>query len=293
MKRKENESVKVFALGGVGEIGKNMYCVEIDSEIFIVDAGLMFPGDEMFGIDIVIPDITYLVENQERVKGLFITHGHEDHIGGIVYVLRKLSIPVYATKLTVGLIQEKLGEAGMLGRVDLKTIDSNSTVEFNTTTVSFFGTTHSIPDSVGVCFHTSKGAIVYTGDFKFDQTPIGNSGADLGKMAQIGNEGVLCLLSDSTNAERPGYTGSEKEVGVEISKVFYGAEGRIIVASFASNVHRIQQVFDAAAETGRKVAVVGRSMVKVVDIARRLGYLDVPEGMVISLQEVDNFQRKR
>lgn len=144
MKRKENESVKVFALGGVGEIGKNMYCVEIDSEIFIVDAGLMFPGDEMFGIDIVIPDITYLVENQERVKGLFITHGHEDHIGGIVYVLRKLSIPVYATKLTVGLIQEKLGEAGMLGRVDLKTIDSNSTVEFNTTTVSFFGTTHSI-----------------------------------------------------------------------------------------------------------------------------------------------------
>lgn len=139
-----------------------MYCVEIDSEIFIVDAGLMFPGDEMFGIDIVIPDITYLVENQERVKGLFITHGHEDHIGGIVYVLRKLSIPVYATKLTVGLIQEKLGEAGMLGRVDLKTIDSNSTVEFNTTTVSFFGTTHSIPDSVGVCFHTSKGAVVYT-----------------------------------------------------------------------------------------------------------------------------------
>ena len=219
MKRKENESVKVFALGGVGEIGKNMYCVEIDSEIFIVDAGLMFPGDEMFGIDIVIPDITYLVENQERVKGLFITHGHEDHIGGIVYVLRKLSIPVYATKLTVGLIQEKLGEAGMLGRVDLKTIDSNSTVEFNTTTVSFFGTTHSIPDSVGVCFHTSKGAVVYTGDFKFDQTPIGNSGADLGKMAQIGNEGVLCLLSDRTNAERPGYTGSEKEVGVEINSL--------------------------------------------------------------------------
>ncbi|MEH6977546.1 ribonuclease J1 [Bacillus pseudomycoides] len=293
MKRKEIDSVKVFALGGVGEIGKNMYCVEIDSEIFIVDAGLMFPGDEMFGIDIVIPDITYLVENQERVKGLFITHGHEDHIGGIVYVLRKLSIPVYATKLTVGLIQEKLGEAGMLGRVDLKTIDSNSAVEFNTTTVSFFGTTHSIPDSVGVCFHTSQGAIVYTGDFKFDQTPIGNSGADLGKMAQIGNEGVLCLLSDSTNAERPGYTGSEKEVGIEISKVFYNAEGRIIVASFASNVHRIQQVFDAAAETGRKVAVVGRSMVKVVDIARRLGYLDVPDGMVISLQEVDNFPEKK
>lgn len=293
MKRKEIDVVKVFALGGVGEIGKNMYCVEIDSEIFIVDAGLMFPEDEMFGIDIVIPDITYLEENKDRVKGLFITHGHEDHIGGISYVLRKLSVPVYATKLTLGLIQEKLSEAGMLGRVDLKMIDSNSTVEFQTTTVSFFGTTHSIPDSVGVCFHTSKGAIVYTGDFKFDQTPIGNSGADIGKMAQIGNEGVLCLLSDSTNAERPGYTGSEREVGLEISKVFYNAEGRLIVASFASNVHRIQQVFDAAYETGRKVAVVGRSMVKVVDIARRLGYLHIPEGMLISLQDIENYPERQ
>ncbi|WP_242219453.1 ribonuclease J [Bacillus cereus group sp. BfR-BA-01380] len=293
MKKKEIDTVKVFALGGVGEIGKNMYCVEIDSEIFIVDAGLMFPEEEMFGIDIVIPDITYLVENKERVKGLFLTHGHEDHIGGIVYVLRKLDIPVYGTKLTNGLVKEKLGEAGMLGRVDLKTIDSNSTVEFDTTTVSFFKTTHSIPDAVGVCFHTSQGAIVYTGDFKFDQTPIGNNGADIGKMAQIGNEGVLCLLSDSTNAERPGYTGSEREVGVEISKVFYNSDGRIIVASFASNVHRIQQVFDAAYETGRKVAVVGRSMVKVVDIAYNLGYLNIPDGMLISLQDVDNYPEKK
>lgn len=293
MKKKEIDTVKVFALGGVGEIGKNMYCVEIDSEIFIVDAGLMFPEEEMFGIDIVIPDITYLVENKERVKGLFLTHGHEDHIGGIVYVLRKLDIPVYGTKLTNGLVKEKLGEAGMLGRVDLRTIDSNATVEFDTTTVSFFKTTHSIPDAVGVCFHTSQGAIVYTGDFKFDQTPVGNNGADIGKMAQIGNEGVLCLLSDSTNAERPGYTGSEREVGVEISKVFYNSEGRIIVASFASNVHRIQQVFDAAYETGRKVAVVGRSMVKVVDIAYNLGYLNIPDGMLISLQDVDNYPEKK
>ncbi|ENQ3106586.1 ribonuclease J [Bacillus cereus] len=293
MKKKEIDTVKVFALGGVGEIGKNMYCVEIDSEIFIVDAGLMFPEEEMFGIDIVIPDITYLVENKERVKGLFLTHGHEDHIGGIVYVLRKLDIPVYGTKLTNGLVKEKLGEAGMLGRVDLRTIDSNATVEFDTSTVSFFNTTHSIPDAVGVCFHTSQGAIVYTGDFKFDQTPIGNNGADIGKMAQIGNEGVLCLLSDSTNAERPGYTGSEREVGIEISKVFYNSEGRIIVASFASNVHRIQQVFDAAYETGRKVAVVGRSMVKVVDIAYNLGYLNIPDGMLISLQDVDNYPEKK
>jgi ribonuclease J len=290
---KETELVKVFALGGVGEIGKNMYCVEIDSDIYIVDAGLMFPEEEMFGIDIVIPDITYLETNKERVKALFLTHGHEDHIGGIAYVLRKLHIPVYGTKLTLGLVEAKLSEAGLLGKVTLKTIDANSVVNFRTTTVSFFRTNHSIPDSVGVAFHTSQGAIVYTGDFKFDQTPVDKYGADIGKMAQLGNEGVLCLLSDSTNAERPGYTGSESAVGVEISKEFYKAEGRILVASFASNVHRIQQVFDAAYEHGRKVAVVGRSMVKVVDIAHNLGYLHIPDGMMISLQDIDNYPERQ
>ncbi|MDG4655956.1 ribonuclease J [Ectobacillus antri] len=293
MEIKETELVKVFALGGVGEIGKNMYCVEIDSDIYIVDAGLMFPEEEMFGIDIVIPDITYLETNKERVKALFLTHGHEDHIGGIAYVLRKLHIPVYGTKLTLGLVEAKLSEAGLLGKVTLKTIDANSVVNFRTTTVSFFRTNHSIPDSVGVAFHTSQGAIVYTGDFKFDQTPVDKYGADIGKMAQLGNEGVLCLLSDSTNAERPGYTGSESAVGVEISKEFYKAEGRILVASFASNVHRIQQVFDAAYEHGRKVAVVGRSMVKVVDIAHNLGYLHIPDGMMISLQDIDNYPERQ
>ncbi|UOY93622.1 ribonuclease J [Ectobacillus sp. JY-23] len=293
MEIKETELVKVFALGGVGEIGKNMYCVEIDSDIYIVDAGLMFPDEEMFGIDIVIPDITYLETNKERVKALFLTHGHEDHIGGIAYVLRKLHIPVYGTKLTLGLVEAKLSEAGLLGKVTLKTIDANSVVNFRTTTVSFFRTNHSIPDSVGVAFHTSQGAIVYTGDFKFDQTPVDKYGADIGKMAKLGHEGVLCLLSDSTNAERPGYTGSESAVGVEISKEFYKAEGRILVASFASNVHRIQQVFDAAYEHGRKVAVVGRSMVKVVDIAHNLGYLHIPDGMMISLQDIDNYPERQ
>jgi ribonuclease J len=290
---KETESVKVFALGGVGEIGKNMYAVEIDSDIFIIDAGLMFPEEEMFGIDIVIPDITYLEVNKERVKALFLTHGHEDHIGGISYVLRKLQIPVYGTRLTLGLVEEKLSEAGLLGRVTLKTIDSNSVVKFEKTSVSFFRTNHSIPDSVGVAFHTSQGAVVYTGDFKFDQTPVDKYSADIGKMAQLGYNGVLCLLSDSTNAERPGYTGSEKAVGVEISKVFYNAEGRILIATFASNVHRIQQVFDAAYENGRKVAVVGRSMVKVVDIAYNLGYLQIPDGMLISPQDIDNYPERK
>ncbi|MFX3624675.1 MAG: ribonuclease J [Ectobacillus sp.] len=289
MKQKETESVKVFALGGVGEIGKNMYITEIDSDIFIVDAGLMFPEEEMFGIDIVIPDITYLVENKERVKALFITHGHEDHIGGISYVLRKLQIPVYGTRLTLGLVESKLSEAGLLGRVDLKTIDANSVIKFENTSVSFFRTNHSIPDSVGVAFHTSQGAVVYTGDFKFDQTPVDQYTADIGKMAQLGSEGVLCLLSDSTNAERPGHTGSEKAVGVEISKVFHDAEGRILVATFASNIHRIQQVFDAAYENNRKVAVVGRSMIKVVDIAFNLGYLNIPDGVLISPQDIDNY----
>ncbi|WP_028399036.1 ribonuclease J [Ectobacillus panaciterrae] len=293
METKETESVKVFALGGVGEIGKNMYGVEIDSDIFIVDAGLMFPEEEMFGIDIVIPDITYLEANKERVKALFLTHGHEDHIGGIAYVLRKLHIPVYGTRLTLGLVEAKLSEAGLLGRVKLKTIDANSVVKFETTSVSFFRTNHSIPDSVGVAFGTSQGAVVYTGDFKFDQTPVDKYSADIGKMAQLGNEGVLCLLSDSTNAERPGYTGSEKAVGVEISKEFYSAEGRILIASFASNVHRIQQVFDAAYEHGRKVAVVGRSMVKVVDIAYNLGYLHIPDGMLISLQDIDSYPERK
>ncbi|WP_416826824.1 ribonuclease J [Ectobacillus polymachus] len=289
MRSKEIEKVRVFALGGVGEIGKNMYGVEVDSDIFIVDAGLKFPEEEMFGIDIVIPDITYLEENKERVKALFLTHGHEDHIGGISYVLRKLQIPVYGTRLTLGLVEEKLREAGLLGRVTLKPIDANSIVMFDKASVSFFRTNHSIPDSVGVAINTSQGAIVYTGDFKFDQTPVDNYRADIGKMAQLGNEGVLCLLSDSTNAERPGYTGSEKAVGAEISKVFSSAEGRIIIATFASNVHRIQQVLDAAYENDRKVVVVGTSMVKVVDIASKLGYLHIAEDMLISTQEIDKY----
>jgi ribonuclease J len=284
-----SEKIKVFALGGVGEIGKNMYVVEVDENIFVVDAGLMFPDDDMLGIDLVIPDITYLVENHERVKGIFLTHGHEDHIGGLSYVLKRLPVPVYGTKLTLGLVELKLKEAGILQSSDVRLIDENSNLKMGNTEITFFRTNHSIPDSVGVCFHTTQGVIVHTGDFKFDQTPVDGKQAELGKMAAIGEKGVLCLLSDSTNAERPGTTGSELLVGQQISDVFYRAEGRVIVASFASNVHRIQQVFDAASCSNRKIAIVGRSMVNVVNVAIRLGYLNVDEENIIDISDINNY----
>lgn len=289
MSKLNTEKIRVFALGGVGEIGKNMYVVEVDEDIFVVDAGLMFPDDDMLGVDIVIPDITYLVENVERVRAIFLTHGHEDHIGGLPYVLRKLNVPVYGTKLTNGLVEEKLKEAGILHKAKLSLIDANSVINFGQTKITFFRTNHSIPDSVGVVFHTSQGLIVHTGDFKFDQSPVDGIHAEIGKMATIGDEGVLCLLSDSTNAERPGHTPSEMVVGQGIADVFRQTTGRIIITTFASNVHRIQQVMDAAAKTNRKVAAVGRSMVKVISIALELGYLRVPDDLLIEIEDIHKY----
>ncbi|MGL4521573.1 MAG: ribonuclease J [Bacilli bacterium] len=286
----QHDSIRVFALGGVGEVGKNMYVVEVDDAIFVLDSGLKFPDEEMYGIDLVTPDITYLYENKERIQGIFLTHGHEDHIGGIPYTLRKIRVPIYGTALTLALVEEKLSEHGMRDcRHLLKEIGSDTTLKFGAVSVSFFRTTHSIPDSVGIAVHTVHGAIVFTGDFKFDQTPVDRYSSELGKMALLGEQGVLCLLSDSTNAERPGYSPSERIVGQKLSKVFHSAKGRIIVASFASNVHRLQQVFDAADENMRKVAVVGRSMVKVVDIAYQLGYLHFDEDMLISVNDVSKY----
>lgn len=291
---KENiEKVRVFALGGVGEIGKNMYVVEVDEDIIVVDAGLMFPDDDMLGVDIVIPDVSYLVENEDRVRGIILTHGHEDHIGGLSYVLKKINVPVYATKLTLGLVEEKLKEAGVLRHTTLRLIDSNSQLTIGSTKVSFFRTNHSIPDSVGVCVETSQGAVVHTGDFKFDQTPVDGKQAEIGKMAAIGERGVLCLLSDSTNAERPGTTKSETEVGQGIADVFDKTEGRIIVTTFASNVHRIQQVIHASVKTNRKLAVVGKSMIRVITIATRLGYLDAPKDLFIDIDEVSKYRDER
>ncbi|WP_096199416.1 ribonuclease J [Bacillus sp. FJAT-45350] len=284
------EKIRVFALGGVGEIGKNMYVVEVGEDIVVIDSGLMFPDDDMLGIDIVIPDVSYLVENADRVRGIILTHGHEDHIGGLPYVLKKLQVPVYGTKLTLGLVEEKLKEAGSLKSSTLKLIDSNSKITIGAVNVSFFRTNHSIPDSVGVCIETSQGAIVHTGDFKFDQTPVDGKRADIGKMSAIGEKGVLCLLSDSTNAERPGSTASESVIGQGISEVFQETEGRIIVTTFASNVHRIQQVIHAAAKANRKVAIIGRSMIKVITIATKLGYLKAPKDIFIEVDEVNKLK---
>ncbi|WP_332630622.1 ribonuclease J [Halalkalibacter flavus] len=290
MSKEYIEKVRVFALGGVGEIGKNMYVVEVDEDILVVDAGLMFPDDDMLGVDIVIPDVSYLVENAERVQGIFLTHGHEDHIGGLSYVLKKINVPVYGTKLTLGLVEEKLKEAGIFRHSTLHLIDANSRLTIGSTSVSFFRTNHSIPDSVGICFETSQGAVVHTGDFKFDQTPVDGKHADIGKMAAIGERGVLCLLSDSTNAERPGTTKSEIEVGQGIAEVFEKTEGRIIVTTFASNVHRIQQVIQASIRANRKLVVVGKSMVRVITIATKLGYIDAPKDLFIDIDEIGKYR---
>ncbi|MFD2371357.1 ribonuclease J [Brevibacillus sp. GCM10020057] len=284
---KSNHSVLIFALGGVGEIGKNMYVVQTEDDIVVIDAGLKFPEEEMLGIDMVIPDITYLEEHRDKVRGIIVTHGHEDHIGGLSYVLKHLNVPVYATKLTLGLIDAKLKEAGILNDTKRVLINSDSEIVLGKMKATFFRVNHSIPDCVGVCLDTPEGYIVHTGDFKFDQTPINNQTADLAKMAMIGDRGVLCLLSDSTNAERPGFTGSERSVGIAIKDVFSKATGRIIISTFASNVHRIQQVVDAAAQFNRKLTVVGRSMQNVINISRELGYLFVPEGLIVDTDEIN------
>jgi len=287
--KKKNETIKVIPLGGVGEIGKNMTVIEVDEEIFVVDSGLMFPENEMLGIDIVIPDISYLVENKDRIKGIFLTHGHEDAIGSLGYVLQKIKAPVYGTKLTIALAKMRLREENVKEEVKYYTVHSDTRLRFNGVEVTFFRTTHSIPDSVGVAIHTSEGAIVHTGEFKFDQAAKGLYSPDIGKMAQIGQNGVFMLLSDSTEAERPGHTTSEEVIASQLSDAFHMAKGRIIVASYASNLIRIQQVFDAAYENGRKVAVSGKSMQRVNDIAIKLGYLNIQEDILVSLQEIAEY----
>ncbi|WP_440118879.1 ribonuclease J [Paenibacillus sp. QZ-Y1] len=293
-KKNNNDKLMIFALGGVGEIGKNMYVIQYANDIVVVDAGLKFPEEDMLGIDIVIPDISYLTENRDKVRAIILTHGHEDHIGGLPYVLKHLNVPVYGTRLTLGLVENKLKEANLLGDTKRILIDADSEIQLGSTLkASFFATNHSIPDSVGVCVETPEGAVVHTGDFKFDHTPVNGQYADLQRMAQIGTNGVLALLSDSTNAEKPGFTPSEKNVGIVLEDIFRKASQRVVVATFASNVHRIQQVINAAEVTGRKVAVIGRSMVNVVGIASELGYLEIPDGMIIEPEEVGKMAADR
>lgn len=292
-KKNNQDKLLIFALGGVGEIGKNMYVVQYNDDIVVVDAGLKFPEEDMLGIDIVIPDVGYLVENKDKVRGIIITHGHEDHIGGLPYVMKSLNVPLYATKLTLGLIEVKLKEAGLLGDTKRILISADSELKLGSITASFFKTNHSIPDSVGVCLDTPEGIVVHTGDFKFDHTPVNDQFADLQRIAAIGSKGVLALLSDSTNAERPGYTPSESNVGNELEDIFRKSTQRVVVATFASNVHRIQQVINASIATRRKIAVVGRSMVNVVTIASELGYLNIPEGMIVEPEEVNRMAADR
>lgn len=290
MTKKKNELIRIIPLGGVGEIGKAMYVVEIDEELFVVDSGLMFPEDEMLGIDIVIPDITYLEENKDRVKGIFLTHGHEDAIGSIAYVLQKVKAPVYGSKLTIALAKEHLKELPAPHQVKFFEVTNRSRMNFNATYVTFFHTTHSIPDSLGVVFHTSEGAIVHTGEFKFDQSATGKFKPDLAKMAQLGEEGVFILLSESSEAERPGYTTSEIVIEEQLSKTFHSAPGRILVAVYASNFIRIQQVFTQAQKSFRKVVIVGKPLEKAVDLGVQLGYLTAEEDTIIPISEMQKYQ---
>ena len=271
MARKPNK-LKIIPLGGLGEIGKNITVLEYKDDIIIIDCGMSFPEDEMLGIDIVIPDITYLFKNKEKIRGMVLTHGHEDHIGGIPYVLKRLNMPVYGTKLTLGLIENKLKEHN-ISNVKLNEVKASDIIKLGCFSIEFVKTSHSIPDSVALAINTPVGVVFHTGDFKIDYTPINGNLIDLHKFAEIGSKGVLVLLADSTNVERPGYTMSERTVGDTFNDIFLKAPQRIIVATFASNVHRVQQVFDAAELYNKKVVVSGRSMINTVNVAKDLGYL--------------------
>lgn len=290
---KRKSKIKIIPLGGLGEIGKNMTVIEYEDEIMIIDCGMAFPDGDLYGIDVIIPDVTYLIKNKDKIKGFFITHGHEDHIGALPYILKQINIPIYATKFTVGLIESKLEEHKILSECTLNTVEPGDIIPLNKIKIEFIRNNHSIVDSCSLAIHTPLGVIIHTGDFKVDFTPIDGMVMDLQRFAQLGKKGVLLLMADSTNATHPGYTMSEKTVGETLENLFLKAKGRIIVSTFASNVHRLQQISDAAVKHNRKIAFSGRSMEKISEIAIRLGYLFIPEGTIIGLDEVKKYANDR
>ena len=286
--------VRIIPLGGLNEIGKNMTVFECANDMFILDCGLAFPDADMPGVDIVIPDFTYVERNRDKIRGVVITHGHEDHIGGLAYFLKKINVPVYATRLTIGLIEGKLREQGLYGKVTLNVVEPKKTVKMGCMAVEFIKVNHSIPDSVGMAIHTPAGIIVHTGDFKVDYSPIDGEIIDLARFGELGSRGVLALMADSTNAERPGYTHSERTVGESFDKLFKKGEGkRIIIATFSSNIHRVQQIINCAVRYDRKVAVFGRSMVNVINTAIELGYLKAPDGLIIDIETMNRYDSER
>ena len=287
------EKLKIIPLGGLNEIGKNMTAYEYGGEIIVVDCGMAFPGDDMYGIDLIIPDVSYLIKNRARIRGLFITHGHEDHVGAIPYVLKQLNMPIYCTRFTAGLIKLKLEEHGLVKSTKLITVEPGKSVRAGKFTVEFIHVNHSIADSVAFAIHTHMGTIVHTGDFKIDSTPIDGEVIDLARFGELGKEGVLALLADSTNVERPGFTPSEKTVGATFTRQFQGCDDRIIVTTFASNVHRIQQVLDAAAQCGRKVAVTGRSMENMMKVSTELGYMKVPKNTLMDINKIKGLPKNK
>lgn len=293
-KEVKRTAVRIIPLGGLNEIGKNMTVFECSNDMFILDCGLSFPDSDMPGVDIVIPDFAYVERNRDRIRGIVITHGHEDHIGGLAYLLKKVNVPVYATRLTIGLIEGKLKEQGLSGKVSLNVVEPRKTVKMGCMAVEFIKVNHSIPDSVGMAIHTPAGVIVHTGDFKVDYTPIDGKIIDLARFGELGSKGVLALMSESTNAERPGYTHSERTVGASFDKLFQKGEGkRIIIATFSSNIHRVQQIINCAVKYGRKVAVFGRSMVNVINTAIELGYLNVPDGIIIDIEMMSRYESEK
>ena len=291
--RFKKEKLKIIPLGGLLEIGKNITVFEYENDIILVDCGLAFPEDDMLGIDLVIPDLTYLEKNKEKIRGLVITHGHEDHIGSIPYLLKQINVPIYATKLTIGLIEHKLEEHKLLRSAKLNVVNPGQMVDFGTIQVEFIRTTHSIPDACSLAIHTPVGVIVHTGDFKIDYTPIDGEMMDFGRLAELGNKGVLALMSDSTNSERKGYTMSESTVGEVLDKLFINCTKRIVVATFSSNVHRVQQIVNSAVKYGRKVAICGRSMVNTIETARKFGYIKVPDNVFIDIDMIKSYPDDR